>query len=41
MAVTLNSGLLQCITCTVSGAESICVDHENLEMKVHVSSECV
>jgi hypothetical protein len=34
MAVTLNSGLLQCVACIVSGAESISVDIENLEMKV-------
>ena len=34
MAVTLNSGLLQCIACIVSGAESIYLDHENLEMKL-------
>jgi hypothetical protein len=32
--VTLNSGLLQCIACTVSGAESIYLDPGNLEMKV-------
>lgn len=34
MAVTLNSGLLQCVACIVSGAESISVDLENLEIKV-------
>ena len=34
MAVTLNFGLLQYIACIVSGAESICMYHENLEMKV-------
>ena len=34
MALTLNSSFLQCDSCIVSGAESICMNLENLKMKL-------